>query len=114
MPVTVDGIDVVIVAEDDGNLLGEAESYWTPAYADVPAAEEAIAAEQGTLEHKRQYVGFGEGGERKILFNGFCDAFGLDWHAGPALVEDGGRCTFEAECNVDTGELERFRFNREA
>jgi hypothetical protein len=113
-PVTVDGIDGVIVAGEDGALFVEAESWWAPTTDDISAAEEAIATGQGLLDHQRQYVGFIEDGERRVLVNGFCDAFGLDWRSQPILVADGGECFFEAVYNVDSGELERFQFNGEA
>ena len=113
-PVTVDGIEGVVVAEGDGSLFVEADSWWTPSIADVAAAEEAITAAQGPLDHQRQYVGFIDNGEHKVLVNGFCDAFGLDWTTQPILVADGGECFFEAVYNVDTGELEGFQFNGEA
>jgi hypothetical protein len=114
MPVTVDDIDGVIVTEEDGAHFIGAEAFWTPATTDVAAAEAAIAAEQGILNHQRQYVGFVEDGDHKVLVNGFCDAFGLDWMSQPVLVEDGGECYFEAVYNAASGVLERFQFNGEA
>ncbi len=87
------------------------EDYWTPVLADVELAEAAIAGDQGALEHMRQYAGFIENGERKILVNGFCDAFGVDWMSEPVRVDDGGDCFFTAIYNVDRDDLEMFRFN---
>lgn len=91
----------------------EYDDYWTPTLTDVEAAEAAIAAEQGQLDHMRQYAGFVENGERKVFVNGLCDAFGTDWTSERILVDDGGDCFFTAVFNVDQSELETFRFNGE-
>jgi len=113
-PVDANGVAGVIVGVDDGNAFTSAEEYWYPGDEDVAAAEQAIAARQGPLEHMRQYVGYIEDGDRKILVNGFCDAFDSDWLHEPVLVLDGGECFFTAVYNVTTGELESFSFNGEA
>lgn len=89
----------------------ESEDFWTPTLTDVEAVETGIAADQGQLDHMRQYVGFIESDERKVLVNGFCDALGIDWRSAPVLVDDGGECFFTAIYNVDRDELETFRFN---
>jgi hypothetical protein len=87
--------------------------FWTPTLMDVEAVESAIAAEQGQLDHMRQYAGFIENGERKVLVNGFCDAMGIDWTTERVLVDDGGDCFFTAIYNVDRAALETFHFNAE-
>lgn len=92
----------------------ENDDYWTPTLMDVEAAEAAIAAEQGDLDHMRQYAGFIENGERNVFVNGFCDALGIDWTSERVHVDDGGDCFFTAIYNVDGDELEMFRFNGEA
>lgn len=108
---------VIVPARDAGSLVYGTrpeipdEDYWTPTLADVEAAEAAIAAEQGDLEHNRQYAGFTEDGERKIFVNGFCQSFSADWTREPVLVDDGGDCFFTAIYNVDRDVLEMFRFN---
>lgn len=120
-PVTVGEVEGVIIDPDDASLfiapLGldlDRDAYWRPAQAHVEAAETALAEEPRHLNHKRQYVGYVEDGDRKILVNGFCESFGRDWRERPVLVDDGGHCFFTAIYNVDSGELERFRFNGEA
>lgn len=118
--VSVGEIQGVIVPEEAASslLFGtypdlEFGDYWTPTLMDVEAAEAAIAAEQGELDHMRQYAGFIEDGERKVFVNGFCDALGVDWTTERVLVDDGGDCYFTAVYNVDQDELEMFRFNGE-
>lgn len=120
-PVKVDHVEGVIVPAGDAplfvNSLGldlDEDAYWRPTAADVEAAEGALAEEAGELEHKRQYAGYIEDGERKIFINGFCDTIGIDWRERPVLVDDGGDCFFTAIYNVERGKLERFRFNGEA
>lgn len=112
-PVQVGDIEGVIVTEDDGALFIGIEGHWTPTAAGIVDAEAAIAADHGLLDHTRQYVGYIEGGERKIFVNGFCDDFGIDWQTEPVLVDDGGECYFTAVYNLDAGELERFDYNGE-
>jgi hypothetical protein len=114
MTVEIDGVVGVIVAEGDGPLFQAADGFWTPSIDDLEAVEFAIAAAQGELDHLRQYVGYIEGGQRKIYVNGFKDTFGIDWTSEPVVVEDGGESFFQAIYNVDTGELELFMFNGEA
>ena len=116
--VQVGGVEGVIVSEVNGPMFRmfftDVDSYWTPTVDDVTAAENAIAAEQGELEHMRQYVGFLENGEQKIYINGFCDAFHMNWQTEPVFVDDGGECYFNAVYNTETYELESFNFNGEA
>ena len=118
--IAVGEISGVIVPERAaGSLLSsrfpelESGDFWTPTLMDVKAVESVIAAEQGQLDHMRQYAGFIENGERKVLVNGFCDALGIDWRSAPVLVDDGGECFFTAIYNVDQVTLETFRFNGE-
>lgn len=113
-PVEVNGIEGVIVSEEDGWTLIAGESYWMPSQEDLEAAETAIATDQGVLEQHRQYVGFTEDGVAKVYINGFCDDFDMDWRSTPIVVEDGGDCYFTAVYNVDSGELEWFTFNGDA
>lgn len=116
LPVSFEGFEGVIVpaeaVEDDGWF--DSDEAWTPTDEDVIAAEDAIASEQGQLDHMRQYIGITYGGERKVFVNGFCDAFGQNWRAEIVVVMDGGECFFGATYNVETGELESFMFNGEA
>lgn len=111
-PVELDGTQGVIIPETDAaQLVGEQEGYWTPTLADVEAAEVAILAAEGPLEHMRQYAGFIESGERKLWINGFCDATGFDWQREALHVLDGGDCYFTGIYNVDTNNLETFYLN---
>jgi hypothetical protein len=103
----------VIVAPDDVNGFGLPEPYWAPTANDIAAAESAIAAAEGDLEHYRQYAGFTEDGDRLLLVNGFCNAE-PDWTSRIVFVMDGGECYFTAIYNVDTEELESFMFNGDA
>lgn len=114
MPVEINGISGVIVADADGGMFMQAEEYWSPEIQDVERAEEAITAQEGVLGHFRQYVGYIDNGERKIYINGFTDPMGRDWLSEPVMVEDGGEAFFGATFNVDTGTLENFSFNGEA
>lgn len=118
--VTVGEIEGVIIPEAAASslLFGmypdlDPGDYWTPTLMDVEAAEAAIAAERGQLDHMRQYAGFIEDGERKVFVNGFRDALGIDWTTERVLVDDGGDRFFTAIYNVDRDELEMFRFNGE-
>ncbi len=120
-PVTVGDVEGIIVTADDASLfvssLGldlDEDAYWRPSRTQVESAEAVLAEEAGVLDHKRQYAGYREGGDRKIFINGFCDTDGNDWRERPVLVQDGGECFFTAIYNVDRDELERFRFNGEA
>lgn len=120
-PVTIGQVEGVILTPDDAPQLVDSlgldldgDAYWMPTLADVEAAELALTAEAGELDHHRQYAGYIEGGNRKIHINGFCDASESDWRERPVLVQDGGDCFFTAIYNVDAGELQRFRFNGEA
>jgi hypothetical protein len=114
MPVEVDDVPGVIVAEEDGPRFLAADGFWTPLIDDLEAAEFAVAVEHGDLDHLRQYVGFIENGQQKIYINGFRDSVDLDWMSEPVVVEDGGEAFFQAVFNVESGELERFQFNGEA
>ncbi len=111
--IAVGEINGVVVPERAASSLvfGTYDDYWTPTLTDVETVEAAIAAEQGQLDHMRQYAGFVENGERKVFVNGFCDALGIDWTSAPVLVDDGGECFFTAIYNIDQDELETFRFN---
>jgi hypothetical protein len=116
IPVSFDGFEGVIVPAEDAGEDGwfSSDEAWTPTEEDVVAAEEAIEAEQGPLDHMRQYIGVTQDGERKIFVNGFCDAWETNWQAELIFVNDGGDCFFGATYNVETGELESFTFNGEA
>jgi hypothetical protein len=111
--VDIDGIQGVIVDTSAVGGFGLPTPYWTPTLADVTAAESAIAESEGALDHLRQYAGFTEDGDRKILVNGFCSAE-ANWQAEIVFVLDGGECYFSAVYNVDTSELENFAFNGDA
>jgi hypothetical protein len=111
--VEVDGISGVIVVSEDGYQFVSAESYWTPDIPDIELAEAALERDQGRLDHFRQYVGFNDSG-MKIYINGFCDPAGIDWYSEPVLLADGGDCYFEAVYNIETDDIESFRFNGEA
>lgn len=119
--VTVGEVEGVIVASEDAPLFVDSlgldldeNAFWRPSATQVATAEAALAEEAGALDHTRQYAGFMESGDRKIFINGFCDDHGIDWRQQPVLVDDGGDCYFTAISNVDTGEIERFRFNGES
>ena len=111
--VTLDGIEGVIVAPTEVGGFGVPGPYWTPGQADIARVEEAILAAEGNLDHYRQYAGFTENGDPKILVNGFCNAE-PDWTSQIVFVMDGGECYFTAMYNVDTERLESFTFNGEA
>lgn len=111
--VEVEGVRGVIVAPEAGAAFGLSEPYWAPTVADVADAEVAIAEAEGVLDHTRQYAGFTEDGERKILVNGFCTEEPY-WTHDIVMVMDGGACFFTAIYNADTAELESFRFNGDA
>jgi hypothetical protein len=115
-PVSFDGFEGVIVPAEDVEDEGwfSSDEAWTPTEEDVVAAEAAIEAKQGPLDHMRQYIGITQDGERKIFVNGFCDAWETNWQAELIFVNDGGECYFGATYNVETGELESFVFNGEA
>lgn len=111
--VAVGEIEGVIVPEGFGADFGLPSPFWTPSVSDIIAAEEAIAEEEGELDHFRQYVGFTEVGDQKIYVNGFCNEE-PNWRSQTVFVMDGGDCFFSASYNVDTGELDYFRFNGDA
>lgn len=116
LPVSFEGFEGVIVPAEavEGDPWFQSDEAWTPTEADVVAAEAAIEAEQGPLDHMRQYVGITEDGQRKVFVNGFCDAWDTNWQAELVFVMDGGDCYFTAIYNVETSELESFMFNGEA
>ena len=62
-PVTVDGIDGVIVPASGASIFVAADEYWTPTETEIADAEQAIADAQGELDHMRQYAGFVEDGQ---------------------------------------------------
>ena len=110
--VNTNGHPGVIVSEEDAGIFGTgAESFWMPSASDIVNVELAIQQDQGDLAHLRQYAGVIEDGERKVFVNGFCDDTGRNWQAEIVAVDDGGDCFFRAMYNVDSGELEYFRFN---
>ena len=113
-PVTVDGIDGVIVPASGASIFVAADEYWTPTETEIADAEQAIADAQGELDHMRQYAGFVEDGDRKIYVNGFASESGIDWYSEPVFVMDGGEAYFQAVYNVETGVVEWFSFNGEA
>lgn len=112
-PVTIDGVEGVIASDTTAEAFGYGGG-WVPTVEQVTVAEAAISAEQGPLDHYRQYVGFTENGQQKIYINGFCDTWDTDWRTTPIVVMDGGDCYFGAVFNVDTGDLESFIFNGDA
>lgn len=116
--ITIGEIDGVILPASDADRLAAGlfadgpTEFWTPEIADIEAAEAEIARAEGELGHMRQYAGFVQDGERKIVVNGFCDDHGLDWRTTDIVgVDDGGDCYFTAIYNVETDALERFLFN---
>ena len=110
--VNVNGHPGVIVPADYAVNFGTgAEEFWMPTESDVVNTELAITEEEGDLAHLRQYAGIVEDGDKKVFVNGFCDDAGRNWYAEIVAVDDGGECFFSALYNVDTGELEYFRFN---
>jgi hypothetical protein len=132
-PVTVNGVDGVIVAEDDvEDLVGFAtddmmDSAWTPTLADLEVLESKIDAYAQTVsppsgqeppttlaDYKRQYAGYIEDGNRKIFVNSFCDDMGSDWQREPIFVMDGGTCFFTARYDVEKQEFEALYFNGSA
>jgi hypothetical protein len=133
------GYEGAIVPEERASELwkgakgSEAEGYWAPKKADVTKLEKGLAAyvkqAAGETElgpglaedlpgYKRQYVGFLEGGKKKIFVSFVCDGvlemMGLDWAAEPILVEDGGQCFFEVHFDVDSGQYEKLAVRGEA
>ena len=111
--VEVEGVQGVIVAPEAAAGFGLSEPYWAPSVVDVANAESAIVGDQGELDHRRQYAGFTEDGDRKILVNGFCSDESY-WTHDLVFIMDGGECYFTAIYNVDTAELESFSFNGDA
>jgi hypothetical protein len=91
---------------------------WTPDVEHLQAAEDAVlVAPPGPrvpeIEGYRQYVGIVEDGDRKIIINSMC--MEIDgWTEKYIQIEDGGSCFWEAQYNVDTGELESLIVNGEA
>ena len=112
VPIETNGIYGVIVPGFDADEFDPgADTYWTPTPADVVAAEAALLADQGSLDHFRQYFGTVENGENKILINGFCDPSDRNWYQGSVFVLDGGDCYFHAIYDVGTDSIENFYYN---
>lgn len=111
----------------DGKMVYGAESYWTPAEADILALEEKLgpyleqAAPQaypGPLQplsaYKRQYVGFVTEGKSLIFVNFFCETHGVDWQQELIFVSDGGSCYFELNYEPQSGVFSDLSIHGEA
>jgi hypothetical protein len=114
------------IIEINGNhgVILDASSYrsnaegWTPAIADLQAAEDAVLSEppgrrEPQLDGYRQYIGIIDEGDRKVVVNSMCVEFD-GWTGAYIEVMDGGACFWHALYNVDTGELEFLIVNGEA
>lgn len=97
----------------------EIEGYWLPGEPWLEKAEDAVERRSATIPDPdrapmtggyRQYAGFVEHGERKILINSFCRDF-ENWRSQYIMVMDGGPCFWNAIYNVDTAEVERLSVN---
>lgn len=116
--------EIIFVNGNPGVVL-DATSYrrdvegWTPGMDDLQAAEDAVMTvavrddRDPFLFGYRQYAGFVEDGERKIVVHSMCQR--LDgWDQKFLLVLDGGPCFWQATYNAETGEVETFYVNGQA
>lgn len=121
---TVGDADVLFINGNPG-VVFEATEYrrdaegWTPGTDDLQAAEDAVMAvavsddRDPVLFGYRQYAGYMEDGERKIVIHSMCKP--LDgWGQSFLIVLDGGPCFWQAAYNADTGEVETFYVNGQA
>lgn len=115
----------VIAVNGNPAVVFDATSYqrdaegWTPTMDDLLAAEDAVMEvaaqdDRGAFVFGyRQYAGFMEDGERKIVIHSMCKSLD-DWDKHFLLVLDGGPCFWQATYNVDTSEVEHFYVNGNA
>lgn len=53
--------------------------------------------------YKRQDIGPVKEESKLLQGNYFCEASGIDWKQQPMIVQDGGKCYFQAELDMDSG-----------
>src|SRR5699024_8052295 len=112
-PVTVSGNPGVVVPRYEagsgtwGLPSDSVDGFWLPGEPRLEEAEDAIANRAETIPEAdrapqlgayRQYLGFMENGERKILVNAFCREFD-NWRSEYVIVMDGGSCSSTAIYN---------------
>jgi hypothetical protein len=121
-------VEGVIVPEQDASALDpQAQSYWTPAEADVQALEAGLVTflqssppqaspmlweKQST--YRRQYAGLVRNGQRLVYASFFCDTLGEDWQREVVFVLDGGDCFFQLTYDVERGTYDNLMVNGES
>ena len=124
------GFEAVIIPEGQAPqyiqaMFGRQESaYWTPSQDDILKMEEQLkiylqnVVGQNVLKdlssYKRQYIGVVNEESKLLLGNYFCEASGTDWKQQPVIVDDGGNCYFQAELDMDSGQIIYFALNGES
>lgn len=123
----VAGLEAVIIPGGQApqyiqTMFGRQESgYWTPSQDDILKMEEQLKiylqnfVGQNVLKdlssYKRQYVGIVKEESKLLLGNYFCEVSSIDWKQQPVIVEDGGNCYFQAELDMDSGQIVYFMVN---
>ena len=121
---------VIFTAERTAQLADRAAlpaPYWTPAVADIAAAEARIAALFASMSndrayristnlpaYRRQYLGYSIDGRKVILVNAFCGhCWNGDtaWHGRLVEVDDGGPCFFRLHYDVEADRVDDLRIN---
>jgi hypothetical protein len=122
------GYDGVIVPEADAAGFGmSADSYWTPAVADIQSFEQGLVEflretsperspdlGQRQTTYKRQYAGLIRNSQKLIYASFFCDTFNESWRRQVFVVMDGGDCFFQVIYNLDEEKYEGLMVNGEA
>jgi hypothetical protein len=99
------------------------EPYWTPAAADVAAAEARLAATLAAMSneraytvsrnlstYRRQYLGYAVQGRPFIYINAFCRSPDESWRE-HLLVAAGGTCYFQAAYDAEADAIAELRIN---
>jgi len=113
---------------DDGTVVEEVSSF-VPTEADVRRFEDQVdAALPGAATphgddapddldgYVRQYTGVEGSGNRHLVVAGICAsaAEDMEWNEGWIVVNDGGTCFWDAEMDLDTGDILSLSFHGSA
>jgi len=113
---------------DLNRMIGVTPPFWTPSFEDIARLEgrlkpylegvgtpkaKVIAAKLG--RYKRQYLGYTDGGKKRIFVNSFCH-WKEDWlwRESLVIVKDGGTCFFRVHYDLSSSQFEQLEINGDA
>jgi hypothetical protein len=117
-----------LVERSVNRLIGVTPPFWTPSSEDIARLEgqlksylegvgtpkaKVIAAKLG--RYKRQYLGYTDGGKKRIFVNSFCH-WKEDWFRRDSaiIVKDGGTCFFRVHYDLSSSRFDQLEINGDA